>query len=143
MAGIVDALTFRVTAKDITPRPRLLLVEDDREMRTLLARQLRRSGYEVTEARDGVTALSRLGDAICTCGRSNFDALISDVRMPGHSGLELLTELRRCDWAMPVILITAFGTNEMHDEARRFGAAMLDKPFDFDSLTTILQSLVA
>jgi DNA-binding response OmpR family regulator len=122
---------------------RILLVEDDREMRVLLARHLRRHGYEVVEAWDGTAALLRLGDAICRCGRCGFDAIVSDVRMPGHSGLELVEELRKCDWLMPVVLITAFATNAMYDEARRLGAHMLDKPFEFDALTTTLQQLVA
>nr|HEX4318836.1 response regulator [Kofleriaceae bacterium] len=122
---------------------RILLVEDDREMRVLLARHLRRNGYEVIEAWDGIAALARLGDAICACGRSGFDVMVSDVRMPGHSGLELLHELRRCDWAMPVVLITAFATNAMHDEAKKLGAHMLDKPFEFEALTTTLEQLVS
>lgn len=132
-----------VTVDEATPRPRVLLVEDDREMRTLLAQHLRRNGYEVTESCDGFTALARLGDAISRCGRSSFDALVSDVRIPGHSGFDLLGVLRRYNWAMPVVLITAFGNNELHDEARRLGAKMLDKPFDFDVLTAALEQLVA
>ena len=121
---------------------RLLLAEDDRDFRMLVARHLRRSGFEVIEAHNGVTALSRLADSVCRCGASHFDLLISDVRMPGHSGLDLVSELRRCDWAMPVVLITAFGTRETHEEAARLGAVLLDKPVDLDVLTaTVAQQL--
>ena len=104
---------------------------------------MRRTGYEVTEARDGSSALARLGDAICRCGASYFDLLVSDVRMPGHTGLDLLVELRRCDWAMPVLLITAFGTDELHRQAQRLGAAMLDKPLDFATLDATISRLLS
>lgn len=126
-----------------TPHARILLVEDDRDLRVLMARHLRRRRFEVVEARDGTGALTRLGDAICRCGTSYFDALISDVRMPGHSGLDLLGELRRCDWTMPVVLVTAFGSPETHAEARRLGAVLLDKPVDLDVLTATLTKQLA
>ena len=61
--------------------------------------------------------------------------MISDIKMPGLSGLDLLDTLRRSDWAMPVILITAFGDRETHDEAIRLGAVrVFDKPFELDDL---------
>lgn len=112
-------------------------------MRVLLARYLRRAGYDVTEARDGIAALTRLGDVIYRRGFSSYDLLISDVRMPGHSGLELVAELRRSDWATPVLLITAFGTAEAHHAARRLGAEILDKPVDFDALEQTVKRMLA
>lgn len=126
-----------------TPIARILLAEDDRELRTMIARHLRRHRFEVVEARDGSSALTRLGDAICRCGSSYFDLLVSDIRMPGHTGLDLLSELRRCDWTMPVVLISAFGSPENHAEARRLGAVMLDKPIDLDALTSTIQRQIA
>jgi DNA-binding NtrC family response regulator len=63
--------------------------------------------------------------------------IISDVRMPGVSGLDVLATLRREDWSTPVILMTAFGDLETRAEARRLGAkALFDKPFDVDDLRT-------
>ena len=57
--------------------------------------------------------------------------------MPGCSGLDLLACLRHFDWNTPVILITAFGNAETHDQARRLGAfAVFDKPFDLADLET-------
>lgn len=124
------------------PIARILLAEDDRELRNMIARHLRRHRYEVVEARDGTSALTRLGDAICRCGSSYFDILVSDIRMPGHTGLDLLSELRRCDWTMPVVLISAFGSAETHADARRLGAVMVDKPIDLDVLTSTIETQI-
>lgn len=127
----------------MTQRHRVLLVEDDRDLRVLLARHLRRSKLDIVEARDAEDALTRLGEAICQCGTSKFDAMISDVRMPGVTGLYVAAELRRCAWNMPIVLITAFGSEATHAEAARLDATMLDKPLDLDHLTTTVERLLA
>jgi len=57
------------------------------------------------------------------------DLIVSDVRMPGWSGLDLLRFLRHRRSAIPVVLITAFGDRDTHERAARLGAAVLDKPF--------------
>ena len=128
-------------ARGMTQR-RILIAEDDRVLRTLLARHLRRGGFEVIEARDGTTALTRLGDALCEEDAS-YDLLISDVQMPGHTGLDLASELKRGSWPTPILLITAFGSEEVHAEAERLGATMLDKPLDLDVLTTAVERLLS
>jgi FixJ family two-component response regulator len=57
--------------------------------------------------------------------------------------LELLADLRKSDWLLPVILITAFGDESVHDEGTRLGAAMvLDKPFDLEDLVDAVKTLV-
>jgi CheY-like chemotaxis protein len=115
--------------------PRLLLAEDDVEMRALLVRHLRQAGFEVTPVASGDEALDQLADAILS--EQHFELVIADIRMPGCSGLHLLAGVRKRDWHMPVILITAFGNSDTHHEARRLGAyAVFDKPFDFDDLKT-------
>lgn len=123
-------------------RRRILIAEDDRVLRTLLARHLRRGGFEVIEARDGTTALTRIGDALCE-EEPSYDLLISDVQMPGHSGLDIASELKRGSWAKPILLITAFGSEEVHAEAERLGATMLDKPLDLDVLTDAVEHLLS
>jgi CheY-like chemotaxis protein len=118
--------------------PRVLLAEDDAEMRELVASSLRRDGFEVVELRDGGELFDHIG--ISWVGPPDHrrpDLVISDVRMPGFSGLEILDILRQADWALPVILITAFGDADLHQEAQRLGAAaVFDKPFDLDDLRT-------
>lgn len=136
---------------DVTSNPgeepaigaRLLLAEDDPELRRMMARALRRRGYAVVEAHDGRELVEVLLRAV-TGERGLMPALIvSDVRMPGHTGLEVLARLRRIDWRTPVILLTAFGDPETHAEAERLGAAaLLDKPFDLDDLCSAATTLV-
>jgi DNA-binding NtrC family response regulator len=131
-----------VQSLDAAVRPiRVLLAEDDNDMRRLLVCTLRRAHCEVIEARNGLQLTeqierSRQQDA------PSVDLIISDIRMPGCSGLDVLGALRRSDAATPVILITGFGDSETHAQAHRLGAlAVFNKPFDMDDLHTLVMSL--
>jgi CheY-like chemotaxis protein len=129
----------------LAARPRrILIAEDDREMRHLLASVLSRDGCQVVEAQDGRELLSHIGSLLLRSPDAiALDLIVSDVRMPGRSGLEVLAGLRRADWATPFILITAFGSDEIHREARRLGvAAVFDKPFELDELRASVLRLV-
>lgn len=118
-----------------TRAARVLLAEDDREMRALLASALRRDGYEVIEAHSGFNLLEEMGVLLQHGEAAPVDLIISDQRMPGFLGLEILSGLRQAGWSLPFILITGFGDRETHEEARRLGAtAVFDKPFDLDEL---------
>lgn len=116
--------------------PRVLLAEDDEYMRHLLANALRRDGFEVVEASSGAELVTKLEEfAQQMSGGLAIDLIITDIRMPWVSGLTVLASLQGCDWAPPIILITAFGDEETHMEARRLGAvAVFDKPFDLHDL---------
>ena len=119
---------------------RVLLAEDDDAFRRLLAGALRRGGFEVIEARDGRELVDRLASLLPGAGPSDgmpIDLIVSDIRMPGITGLDVLDKLRLADWATPVILITAFGDNATRAEAIRLGATMFDKPFDLSDLRTM------
>jgi DNA-binding response OmpR family regulator len=123
------------------PALQILLAEDEPEMRAMLARRLRSRGHRVIEASDGTRLHALIDDLVLAGppGAPAIDLVISDVRMPGCSGMEVLAWLRRCDWRTPIILITAFGDDELHAEARRLGAfAVFDKPFDLDDLCTAI-----
>lgn len=114
---------------------RILLAEDDDEMRRMLAEWLRRDGYLVSEARDGIELTERICEALFGEGRAVPDVLITDLRMPGRDGLDVVSLLRGADSTIPVILITAFGGDETHLRAARLGAdAVFDKPLDLDEL---------
>jgi len=126
-------------------RPRVLLAEDETEMRGLIARTLRKEQCDIVEARDG----SQLIHLLITHhlapaeGREPVDLIISDIRMPGANGLDVISALRRQDTDTPVILITAFGDPDTHLEAYRLGAVMvLNKPFDMEDLRLVVRSLV-
>jgi CheY-like chemotaxis protein len=115
---------------------RVLLAEDDQPMAQLLTDVLRQEGFDVVGSTNGVELLDSVDDLRGKVINGRFfdvDLIISDIRMPWMSGLEALRELRQVDRATPVILITAFGDDRTHAEARRLGAsAVLDKPFDMD-----------
>lgn len=115
--------------------PVILLAEDDPLFRALVGQVLRADGYVVIEARDG-DRLQYLVRALLQSGRDpRPELIISDIRMPGLSGLDILETLRELDWYTPVILMTGFGGPESTAEAERLGAAaVLSKPFDLEEL---------
>ena len=119
---------------------RVLLAEDDAEFRRLLATLLESDGYDVQQAADGQQVVewlaywSDLGPMDANCS-----LIISDIRMPGYSGLDVLTSLHCLGSQIPVILITAFGDDATRRQAVRLGAvAFLSKPFDMDDLRTVV-----
>ena len=112
---------------------RILLAEDDASMRRWLVDVLRRDGHEVLEARNGAELLVRMRDS----GR--VDVVVTDVRMPGMSGLDAIACLHDAAVGVPVVVVTAFGDDETHRAAERFGAvAVLDKPFGVTALREAL-----
>ena len=121
--------------------PLVLLAEDDAEMRRLLASTLRRRGYRVTEAASGTELCTRLFSDVDD-GEELPAVVVSDVRMPGLTGLAALRGLRRRAWATPFVLITAWGDRLLHREAEDLGAIVLDKPFDLDRLLAAVAGAV-
>lgn len=116
--------------------PRILLAEDDEEMRRLLALMLRKNGFRVTECPDGISLLDQLSSFFLhEEEKESFDLIISDIRMPGVTGMEILMGASENKNFPPMILITAFGDKETHIQAEQLGAAALfDKPFDIDDM---------
>ena len=138
---------LNASGRTTTRTSRILLAEDDIEMRKLLAWRLEEDGYDVVEAENGLELLECLEPSLLyarTFGRiSEFDLVVSDIRMPGLSGLEVLAGLRKRDKVTPVILITAFGDQVTHDEANELGAsAVIDKPFDIDELRATIRRII-
>jgi DNA-binding response OmpR family regulator len=119
--------------------PCVLLAEDDHELRSLVASTLRREGFNVVEARNGTELLEQVGSSLLDRKhRVRFDLIITDLRMPGKSGLDILNGLDQGGITTPVLLMTAFGDERTHVLARRFGAVgVLDKPFDLDQLIAL------
>jgi two-component system response regulator (stage 0 sporulation protein F) len=122
--------------------PTILLVEDDEDMREMLAAVLRREGYRVVEAADGDAAVDWLGVGILDGDPERLPALIlSDICLPYFSGLEILDGARLSPWRLPVILITGFGDEDTHERARDLGAeCVLDKPFSMQTLRSAVRS---
>jgi DNA-binding response OmpR family regulator len=124
---------FEISAREAPIR--VVLAEDDHEFRAMLCRLLRKEGYEVVEARDGLQLIELVQSSVLRSeGQASVELIIADVRMPGATGLRALAELRRHDWNTPVVLISAFADAETRAEAARLGAVMFDKPFDMQEL---------
>ena len=120
-------------------RPRVLIVDDEKFIRDILADFLGMEGYVVRTAEDGQAALNELTNA-------HYDLVISDVRLPGVTGISVLEALRhgnaRGRRSTPVLLMTAFGDERTHAEAERLGAVLFDKPFDLDEFLDFASTLV-
>src|ERR1700741_2951745 len=111
----------------------LLLVEDKNELRAMLRKALERVGYTVDEAPDGTAAIQKVR-------ARRYLLVITDLKMPGASGLEVLRETKSADATIPVILLTAYGSVEEAVAAMKEGAFdFLQKPVDLDHLKLLVQ----
>src|SRR5580700_7569498 len=108
----------------------VLVVEDEEKLRRVVELQLKTAGFDVEQAGSAEEAL-KLAD--------RADVILTDLRLPGMSGVELLANLRRQDSHTPVIVMTAFGSIETAVEAMKAGAVdFLPKPFSLDHLMTVV-----
>lgn len=112
----------------MSKQPRILVVDDDPEMRALLLDVLRNEGYEVVEAKDGT-------EAVLALRAREFDVILMDKNMPGPSGLDLLPGFRRVCPRSQIIMMTAFGDVPSYMEAVEKGAVeYLFKPFRMEEM---------
>ena len=114
----------------------LLIVDDELSMREFLRILLEKEGYRVLTAAGGSEALTLLAN-------EPVDLMITDIRMPGMDGLELLSRARENDATLPVIMITAFASPEDAVEAMKNGAFdYITKPFNVDEIKEVIRSAV-
>jgi len=114
---------------------RILIVEDEDKLRRVMQLQLESAGYEVDGA---ATAEQSLPLATLA------DLVITDLRLPGMDGLELISQLQSRGIGVPVIVITAHGSVETAVQAMKMGAAdFLQKPFSLDHLNTVVEKVLA
>jgi len=109
-----------------TRSPRILVIDDDRYVRTLLCDLLEAWGYAADAASDG-----REGLALFSPGR--YDAVLTDLGMPGLTGLEVVAGVRERDSEVGVIMFTAF-TGDLDAQGRRLGFTVLRKPLAIEGL---------
>jgi len=113
-------------------KPSVLLIDDDDSLRRVIEFSLTEAGYNVQAAASGEKGL-----ALFETG--SFDAVITDITMPGMSGMEVLAKIHQRDEALPVLVITAYGTIENAVEAMKRGAFdYVTKPFNRDELRLAL-----
>jgi DNA-binding NtrC family response regulator len=138
------------------------IAEDDDDLRSLLATMLRRAGFTVREFSSGSQLLRTLAPApqvdptsglesgvrtVASAADANvdprIDLVISDIRMPGASGLDVLATLHSANQPVPVVLMTAFGDRQTHEQALKMGAAaLIDTPYELDELLTLANRLL-
>jgi two-component system response regulator PilR (NtrC family) len=113
---------------------KILIVEDEKSMRDLLALMLRKEQYEVDTAESAEAATEHMDKGV------EFDLMITDISMPGMSGLELLRYTRGVSNETEVILMTAFGSKQTAIDALNAGATYyVEKPFDLDEMKTVVR----
>lgn len=114
---------------------RILVVDDQRHLRTTLADILREEGYSVETAANGE-------EAVVLCERTAYDVLLLDVRMPGTSGVDIFRYLQQHCPDLKVVLMSAYSLEESKQQALADGAmAFLTKPFDIQSLLHLLRNI--
>ena len=113
---------------------RVLIVDDEKGMRDFLSIMLKKEGYAVFAAESAEKAAEPIQ-------RGEFDLIISDISMPGHSGLEVLKQAKMTSPDAPVIMITAYASTESAVEALKLGAYdYIIKPFDVDELKIVIKN---
>lgn len=118
--------------------PNILIVDDSLTMRQMVNFTLSSAGHTVTEAADAE-------EALLSVGKQRFDLVISDVNMPGRSGIELVAELRKlAEYKfVPIILLTTESQPEMKSKGRAAGATgWIVKPFDPEALLGVLRKVL-
>lgn len=115
-------------ADETSPRPSVLVVDDDERLRSRLARAFEDRGYDVLQAQDYESALSSVSE-------ESAEFAVVDLRMPGKSGLELVRALHQLDEATKIVVLTGYGSIATALDAVRLGAThYLTKPADVDTV---------
>ncbi len=111
----------------------ILLVEDKAELRAMLRKALERAGYSIEEAADGNSAIRKVRER-------RYLVVLSDLKLPGNSGIEVLREAQKVESTLPVILMTAYGSVEEAVTAMKEGAFdFIQKPVDLDHLKLLIE----
>src|SRR5215470_2091996 len=113
---------------------KILVADDEQNLRRVLVAMLRRDGHDVVQAASGIEAIERLAEV---------DIVITDLRMPGADGMEVLRTASRSFPQVPVIMITAYGSVGQAVEAIKAGAFdYIEKPFEQDSIRAIVEKAI-
>jgi CheY-like chemotaxis protein len=123
-------------------RGRILVAEDDHELRRILVESLRRDRHEIHDVGDGASLLVELA-------RNNYfhyhavDAVVADIRMPLCSGLQAAAAARSIRRDLPFVLLSAFADPDAHARARALDAVLLEKPVSMDELRRVVADVIA
>lgn len=116
------------------PVPTILIVDDEQLIRWSLKESFCRTRYRILEAQDGRGTLQHFN------GSGEVDLVLLDVRLPDSNGLDVLQRIKQADPGCPVILMTAYGTPELMDEATAQGAyRVVGKPFNVEEMVSLAE----
>ena len=115
---------------------RILVVDDEKNVRFTVAHALRSDGYTVDSAGSGTEGLDRTSSI-------RYDLILVELRMPGMTGIDMLRELRQRDPAMPAVIITAYGVPQQLVEAAELGAIdCIHKPFSIQTIRSVVREVI-
>ena len=114
-----------------------MIIEDDEAMRSLLEDFFEEEGFETDSASNGADALRILS-------KDPLDLIVTDIRMPGLTGLDILPGLRRLKPETPIIVMTAFGSEDVRRRSLERGATTyLEKPIHLSQLRTLIHEMIS
>jgi CheY-like chemotaxis protein len=120
--------------------PNILVIEDDAPLRSVIARMLRISGYDVTEAADGAEGLARWREG-------GADLVMTDLQLGDMDGIAVVLQLRAQAPALPIVIMSgsavAADTKRLGDAHLLGGVTVVEKPFSWDTLTAVVRSALA
>jgi CheY-like chemotaxis protein len=136
-ARVMRSVTYRLPGA----RPmnaRILVADDDEDLLEMMRRALRREGFTVDTAPNGRRAMDVLRST------PDVDVLVSDIRMPDKDGFELLREARELRPGVRIVMVTAFGADDVEARVKALGADdYLSKPFKVPDLLDVLERVLA
>jgi two-component system cell cycle response regulator CpdR len=136
-AGIPEAMMIDTPETSFPQHPKILLAEDDNDMRRFLAKALQNAGYSVASFDNGLSAYNRLRE-------EPFELLLTDIVMPEMDGIELARRATELDPEIKVMFITGFAAVALNpDNHAPRQAKILSKPFHLKDLVNEVQRLLA
>src|SRR5919201_5487723 len=133
---LMPASDIMLGVKNGSSRVKILLIEDKDSLRQMLSTAIKRAGYQVDEAADGNIAAEKIR-------KQPYQLVITDLRLPTLSGLEILKIQKEIDATIPVLLMTAYGTIEEAVQAMKEGAFdFVPKPVDISHLFLLINRAV-
>lgn len=117
--------------------PKILVVEDDKDMSRIISSILKEEGYKIDRAYDGEQAIKKIK-------AKDYNLMILDYKLPDINGINVLKEVRRTKPSLKVIMISAYGSPSIKSTAKKFGVyRFLDKPFDLNRLVKAVKDVLA
>jgi DNA-binding response OmpR family regulator len=125
-------------------RPRLLIAEDDHDVRSALVELFEKNGYDVRDVASGSALLHRLEPVLLSePGHWCPEAIITDVKMPGLDAVDIVEELREVGWDIPIVVITGFGNSSLRQRIEAMcETEYFEKPLEFEELESRVRHVI-